>query len=191
MKTQHLGGYYTSGDPNTWMPDVWGFLIFQYNIKSVVDIGCGLGHNIKWFDEMGLKILGVEGDAFAIENSLIPKNILHHDFSLTALNLNENFDLAISTEFVEHLDQCYENNWLSVLKNCKYFLMSHAVPKQKGHHHVNCQTSDYWVDKLAKNNFIYHKSISLSFRESTCRYPTKWGRNTLLFFEKNEIYKNK
>jgi hypothetical protein len=29
--------------------------------------------------------------------------------------------------------------------------MSHAVPGQTGHHHVNCQPSEYWVDQLGRH----------------------------------------
>jgi len=31
--------------------------------------------------------------------------------------------------------------------------MTHAVPGQAGHHHVNCQPAEYWVEKLATRGF--------------------------------------
>jgi cyclopropane fatty-acyl-phospholipid synthase-like methyltransferase len=182
----HLGGSHYTGDLNTWMPDIWGFLVFNYNINSVIDIGCGVGLNVQWFQSMGLEIMGIDGDPTAIEKSVIKDNLIIHDFTEKKIILNRNFDLAISTEFVEHVDQQYEEHWMSVLDNCKYFLMSHAVPGQKGHHHVNCQESNYWISRIASKNFKYNNEISQKFRNSINRYPTTWGRNTLLFFEKND-----
>jgi hypothetical protein len=31
--------------------------------------------------------------------------------------------------------------------------MTHAVPGQKGWHHVNCQPSEYWIDHLARRGY--------------------------------------
>ena len=31
--------------------------------------------------------------------------------------------------------------------------MTHAVPGQKGHHHVNCQPTPYWVNHLTARNY--------------------------------------
>lgn len=183
---KHLGGSHYNGDPNTWMPDIWGFLIFNYDIKSVVDIGCGIGVNISWFQSMGLEVTGIEADPTAVSQTLIPNNLIVHDFAEKEINLNKKIDLAISTEFVEHVESVYEENWLKILDNCNYFLMSHALPGQKGYHHVNCQFPEYWIDRVTKRNFIYEENMSLKFRQSIQRYPTKWGRNTLLFFSKHE-----
>jgi hypothetical protein len=36
----------------------------------------------------------------------------------------------------------------------KYLLMTHAVPGQKGWHHVNCQPSDYWINHLKNRNYF-------------------------------------
>jgi hypothetical protein len=181
----HLGGYHIKGDPYTWMPDIWGYLTIQYNIKSVIDIGCGTGINLSWFESMKIESLGLEGDTFAIENSEIKNRVVQHDFSQGPYRLDKNYNLAISTEFVEHVESIYEENWLSVVDSCDYFLMCHAVPGQGGHHHVNEQESEYWIKKLQERNFTYNENLSLTFRNTTKRYPTKWGRNTLLFFKNN------
>jgi SAM-dependent methyltransferase len=186
-ENSHLGGYFIEGDPFTWMPDIWGFLLLTYDIHSVVDIGCGTGVNLSWFHSMKTECLGIEGDQFAIENSKIKNVLVQHDFSLGPYSLDRKFDLCISTEFVEHVEAIYEKNWLTVVDSSKYFLMCHAIPGQGGHHHVNEQSSEYWIEKLERRNFKHISELSTKFRNTTKRYPTKWGRNTLLFFENNNI----
>jgi len=186
-ETSHLGGYFIEGDPNTWMPDIWGFLLLTYDIRSVVDIGCGTGVNLSWFNSMNVDSLGIEGDQYAIDNSKIKNLLVQHDFSIGPYVPNIKFDLCISTEFVEHVESIYEKNWLTVVDCCKYFLMCHAVPGQGGHHHVNEQPSEYWIEKLESRNFKYLSGLSTKFRNSIKRYPTKWGRNTLIFFENNNL----
>lgn len=180
----HLGGYLSSGDPFTWMPDIWGFLLIKYELKSVIDIGCGMGYNLSWFQHQNLEICGVEGHPDAVENSVVPEHVIQHDFTLAEYVPRKNYDLAISTEFVEHVESQYENNWMRILDQCRYFLMCHAVPGQKGHHHVNCQTSEYWIERIQTRGFVHNSELTGKFRKTTERIPTKWGRNTLMFFEK-------
>jgi hypothetical protein len=59
--------------------------------------------------------------------------------------------------------------------------MTHAVIGQDGYHHVNCQNSDYWVDKITDIGFEYNKNLSLHLRSITNKMHVK---NTLLVFEK-------
>jgi cyclopropane fatty-acyl-phospholipid synthase-like methyltransferase len=180
----HLGGYMSEGDPYTWMPDIWGYLLIKYNLNSVVDIGCGIGHNLSWFKSMNLEICGIEGMEDAIKKSVIPNDVILHDFTKGQLTLQKKYDLAISTEFVEHVEEIYEKNWMSVLDSCEYFLMSHALPGQKGHHHVNCQESNYWIEKITSIGFKYDHELSTIFKNTNNRMLSKWGRNTLLFFKR-------
>jgi hypothetical protein len=31
--------------------------------------------------------------------------------------------------------------------------MTHGLPGQEGHHHVNCQPTEYWIDHLASRGY--------------------------------------
>lgn len=53
----HLGGAFEQGDPLTNMLDVWGYLLVKFELKSVIDVGCGFGHTLKWFAENGQREL--------------------------------------------------------------------------------------------------------------------------------------
>jgi hypothetical protein len=183
INNSHLGGYNENGDIYTWMPDIWGYLLLKYNLKSVVDVGCGMGYNLKWFHDMRIDICGVEGHPDAVRDAVVP-NVILHDFTKGPVDLKRNFDLALSTEFVEHVHSQYEQNWLPVFDLCKYVLMCHAVPGQGGYHHVNEQPSEYWIERVTSRGFTHNQELTDLFRGTTKRVPSRWGRNTLLFFEK-------
>lgn len=177
----HLGGNVPTEDGNCHMPDVWGFLMVKYNLQSVLDVGCGYGHAIKWFHDHGVqRTLGVDGDTNAVVGTVAPR-VMEHDFSLGPPPINENFDLAWSCEFLEHVEDQFIPNFMSAFKRCKYACVTYAVPGQGGHHHVNCQNLPYWVDQFKKYGFR-HDAEETAILRRTDRYHTAWGRPTLSMF---------
>jgi hypothetical protein len=39
----HLGGNVTVGDPHTWCPSVWDYVISRFGVRSMMDLGSGCG----------------------------------------------------------------------------------------------------------------------------------------------------
>jgi SAM-dependent methyltransferase len=181
----HLGGAYPGGDTHTFTPDVWGYLLIEHDIRSVIDIGCGYGWNAQWFLNQGCEVWGIEGDPEAINGitTLPPERVIVHDYTTGPYVPEGKVDLILATEFVEHVEQKYEANWIATAKQGKWLLMCHAVPGQGGHHHVNEQTTEYWVERLRQDGFEYFPYTSAKFRATCERKPAPWGRNTLCFFE--------
>jgi|LakMenEpi03Aug12_release.lakeMendotaPanAssembly.Ray.scaffolds.fasta_scaffold215632_1 hypothetical protein len=176
----HLGGCIIEGDEFTYMPDIWQELIDLYSVKSVLDVGCGAGKNLEWFRSKGLEIQGVEGWPEAVAVCTVP--VIQHDYTLTPLALNRRYDLAICTEFVEHVERRFEENWFQTLEAADRILMCHGLPGQLGYHHVNCQPSEYWVHRFNDHGYIKHDELSEKFRDTGRDAP--WGRNTLMLFIK-------
>ena len=60
--------------------------------------------------------------------------------------------------------------------------MTHAVPGQAGHHHVNCQPQEYWINLLSQKGFMLERSQSV-YREIASRddVPNYFGMSGLLF----------
>src|SRR5688572_33082149 len=58
IKDGHLGGYIRGGDPGTWCPHLWSWVVEQFGIKSVLDVGCGEGHSTRFFRDLGCDVLG-------------------------------------------------------------------------------------------------------------------------------------
>jgi SAM-dependent methyltransferase len=175
----HLGGCSIGGDGGTYYPIMWKYLIDNYNVKTVLDIGCGRGYSAKYFESIGCDILGIDGSMKAQEMSLIPEHFLLNDYetgpalSRSEIKYNDKplddfiFDLCWCCEFVEHVWEEYSQNFLDDFKRCKYVAMTFAYPGQTGHHHVNENTQEYWVDKLKNNGFEYLESQTNDLREKS------------------------
>jgi SAM-dependent methyltransferase len=183
--TLHLGidpeGIFNK-DPHTFMPDIWGWLCMRYGIRSVLDIGCGMGMNLAWFDEYGFEVLGVEGHPNAVAASLVPGRITQHDFTQGPWSPERNFDLCVCTEFAEHVSAEFEENWMVAVDKCKYLLLAAAPPGQRGYHHVNEQPNEYWVKRFESRGFVHDPEITSKLRNTCKRKPAPWARNTLTFF---------
>eukprot|EP00977_Amphora_coffeiformis_P018462 scaffold6506_cov171-Amphora_coffeaeformis.AAC.10 len=83
----HLGGFWNDLDLTTMSPYLWMHMVKNYNIKSVVDLGCGLGHAAAWFDTHQVKTKCVDGSADALNRSVVALEkqadvLVEHDFAL-------------------------------------------------------------------------------------------------------------
>jgi SAM-dependent methyltransferase len=142
----HLGGNIKSGDPYTYSPAVWNYVISRFSIKSVLDVGSGAGNASYFFHKAGLQVIAVDGLAENIEKSFYPA-VLH---DLTKGPLKTVVDLVHCQEVVEHIEEQFIDNLMDTLICGRIVLISHAVPGQGGYHHVNLQPSSYWVEQFAK-----------------------------------------
>ena len=177
----HLGGNRLDGEPLTYSVESWKFLINKFNIQSVLDLGSGIGHNAKWFYDNGLKVIAVEGLEQNVNNALLPT--IHHDLTKGSID-TEMVDLVICTEVVEHIEEQYINNLLDSLSKGKYILMTHGLPGQIGYHHVNCQTSDYWISHLEKKGYILLENETKIIRELANKEGARFIMDTGMVFRK-------
>jgi SAM-dependent methyltransferase len=139
-----LGGNIIGGDPLTYHPALWEYLRDEFGVRSVLDVGCGEGHCVRYFREIGVTAVGVDGLKQNIERAVAPielHDLRHGPYVLPV-------DLVHCCEVVEHIEEIYLDNLLETLANGAVIAMTHALPGQPGHHHVNCQTADYWIEKL-------------------------------------------
>ncbi len=141
----HLGGNIVEGDPITFAPLTWGYLIDRFALNSVLDLGSGAGYSAHWFSKRGLAVLAVDGLPANVENAVYPTILA----DLTRGPISCRVDLVHCQEVVEHIEEQFVDHLIQSLACGKFIVMSHALPGQDGHHHVNCQASDYWIEKLA------------------------------------------
>jgi len=144
----HLGGNLIEGDPFTFSPNVWNYVIERFAINSILDLGSGLGHSSEWFFRKGMKVIAAEGLEENITKSLYPTI----QVDLTKNPINCNVDLVHCQEVVEHIDELYLENTLKSLACGKFILLTNALPGQGGYNHVNEQNVEYWVRNLARYN---------------------------------------
>lgn len=185
ISEDHLGGYIPGGDRNTWFPRLWKWIVRELDVRSVLDIGCGEGHAIKYFRKLGCDVLGIDGSSTAIRDNVAPQNVVKHDFCKGDYTPNKKYDMIWSCEFVEHVDPKYLNNFLKTFKSInKYIFMTHAQPGQKGWHHVNCKSDEYWIKILSKIGVRFDPELTRIARALAQRgYFAKSG----LVFVKNDF----
>lgn len=156
----HLGGYRLGGDIATSYPDLWDWVIKELDVKSVIDVGCGDGVSVKYFEKLvGFgNVLGVDG---------IPQeypSIVEHDFTMGPFVVEREYDLCWCCEVVEHIEEQYLPNLLSTISKAQTVLMTHAGPGQEGHHHVNCRISEYWRGAMAAIGYRYDQILTAHTR---------------------------
>lgn len=183
----YLGGCVLEGDSWTYAPEVWDQLLRQLNLRSVLDIGCGAGHALRYFLQKGLDAWGIEGWSQAIEASPVPYRILQHDYVQAPYVPSNVFDLGWCCEFVEHVEAQYLDHFMQTLERCRYVAMTYAEPGQGGYHHVNCQPATYWREIFHGYQFSYMELDSLRLRTLMDGKPHGQHIQRALMLFRNEV----
>jgi SAM-dependent methyltransferase len=146
----HLGGNIWQGDPWTFSPGVWRYMIDRFAVRSILDVGSGRGHAANWFHKAGCQVIAIDGEQENVDNAFYPT--IRHD--LTERNFLTKVDMVHCVEVVEHIKEEHMQKLMWTLTNGDVVIITHAEPGQPGHHHVNCQPASYWIgafDKYAYN----------------------------------------
>lgn len=159
-----------------------GFLRTYHPFTSVVDVGCGGGHWLRASLDLGatrvrgFDLIPVADEALAVDRELITITDLS-----APLTPGERFDLAISTEVAEHIDQPFASAFIENL--CGFsdiVLFSAALPYQGGIHHVNENWVEYWNRLFRYQDFFCFDIFRDTFWHDT-RLPYFYRQNCLLY----------
>ena len=177
----HLGGNIREGDSWGWSPLAWEYVLKKYDIKHMTDVGSGMGHVPKWFSDHGVGVTAIDGLEENAKEAIYP-TILHDIIEGPFIRPT---DLVFCVEVVEHIEERYLDNLLTTLCQGEFILMTHGVPGQPGWHHVNCQTSEYWIDHLDKRGYILSRKDSAVIQELASRDGAHhFVQNGMLFIKK-------
>lgn len=128
-------------------------VIATFQPSTLLDVGCGTGVSLAYFQSHGIETTGVEGSALAIRRARHPDRIIQHDLS-EELDLNRRFDLVWCYEVAEHLAPQYARTLVKTMVNhADLVLLSAARPGQGGEGHLNEQPREYWVALFAEHGF--------------------------------------
>ena len=179
---EHLGGHLNKvhTDRTTLI-----YLKEKYDIKSMIDVGCGPGDMVMIANDKGIDAVGFDGD-FTLQESWknleIPVTL--HDFTTGKPEYIPDVDLGWSVEFLEHVEEKYMDNWMCLFENCQYIVCTAAPPGHPGHHHVNCQTKEYWIDKFLEYGFDYDAEETQYIRENSAMRKPFMQRNGMFYVKR-------
>lgn len=148
---------------------------------SVADLGCGRGAWLKAFGQIGSrKLVGFDG-RWNSQNQMIDQNITYIPTDLNEpLNYSKDpFDLAISLEVAEHLDNMSSAIFIQNLTSLSdVVLFGAAYKNQGGVDHINEQTHTYWAKLFIQNGFFPYDI----FR------PLVWGNVDVKFWYQQNTF---
>jgi len=150
-------------------------------VNSAVDFGCGTG---TWLSE--LKNLGVN-EIQGFDGSWAEKSLVIPSECFTTIEFDKEFiktkkyDLAISLEVAEHLNEQSSRKFIEMLTNASdIILFSAAIPFQGGTNHINEQWQSYWYNifneygytgtSYLRKKFIKNKKISFFYKQNIILY---------------------
>ena len=168
------------------------YKVFSYLIEcgltlnSAIDFGGGTGAWLKALKDInGARILTIDNSCYDRSSILNEKEFLRYD--LTDIDINKivnefgRFDISISIEAAEHIDEVYADKVVKDLcAMSDVVLFSAAIRLQGGNGHVNEQRQSYWVERFKKNNYFpvdcirphfwNDESIHYHYRENCIMY---------------------
>jgi hypothetical protein len=174
----HLGGNALEGDPASYAPSAWDYLVNRFCVSSVLDLGSGCGHAAEYFFRKNIKVVAVEGSLHNVQNSVYPALCL--DLSKDSVKCQ--VDLVHCVELVEHVEEKYLKNLIDSLLCGKYIAMTAAHVGQGGHHHVNEQPNEYWVSHLKNAGCDLLQADTQRLRELGAKDGCAWfATNGMIF----------
>jgi hypothetical protein len=127
-----------------------------YKPNSIIDLGCGSGswlHTISKEYKIS-EFLGVDGHWIDENELLIPQTNFNTHNLQDVYTPNRKFDMAISMEVAEHLNEEYADNFVTSLVNSSdLILFSAAIPSQGGTNHFNERKQSYWKYIFSKKGY--------------------------------------
>ena len=144
---------------NASVEHIADWIVLALGPARAIDVGCGPGHLMAALKRRGVDPFGVDVSAAAIEATRA-KGLSVERFDLTQRQAplpGAPFDLAISCEVAEHLEERHAEAFVDKLVAAapRVFLTA-AEPDAgagPGLHHVNEQPHAYWTAKMASRGY--------------------------------------
>lgn len=154
--------------------------------NSVLDLGCGNGFLIARLAELGKEVAGVDGSAHAVELAAPEVTSRIQVMDLTQPLWLGRRDLVICSEVAEHLEAIHANRLVDniCVNAAELVFFTAATPSQGGHHHVNEQSHEYWVEQFRRRQFSLDSDATRLLREdlSRCIRALWWFTNNAMVF---------
>lgn len=158
-------------------------LVFnKITIKSILDVGCGLGTWLHVSKKLGVNdVLGIDSEFVNID--LLKKYIALEEYVSLDLkkpfSMNRRYDLVLCLEVAEHISEEFSDILVeNLINHSDLVLFSAAIPFQGGQNHINEQWPFYWAEKFSKFGYKLYDIIR----------PSIWENKKIEFWYKQNIF---
>jgi 2-polyprenyl-3-methyl-5-hydroxy-6-metoxy-1,4-benzoquinol methylase len=160
MDLSHVGGHLNMTHTDEGALN----LLKNWQVTSMLDVGCSVGGQVKLACDMGIDAYGIDGDYSLLQagSLLIPERIFFCDFTKSHVEFPFQFDAVWCVEVAEHIEEAYTLNLIKTIScNLKqYGILVFTANSGPGIHHVNIKPVEWWMNLLSESGFIYEKSLT-------------------------------
>ena len=154
-------------------------------VGSILDLGCGAGDWLAEFRRCGVDdIVGIDGE-WALVNARPNIGDAFRTGNVSQpVDVGRRFDLAMSLEVAEHLDEAAAATIVaSLVAHSDSVMFSAAIPGQGGADHINEQWPSWWAGLFAAHGYRAVDAIRpLVWNDPTVAY---WYAQNLVLYRKD------
>lgn len=162
-----------------------GVLIWKYQPKSALDIGCATGLYLKPFLDASIDGYGIDNAEATIDAAvmMVPKGRIKIA-DITKASIGHRADLAMCLEVLEHIPESGAAAAVKhIAESSDVIIFSAAQPGQGGHGHINCQPKEYWQDLFTARGYVRRLEDEDYIRTiMAAGYHMGWLTNNLMIF---------
>ena len=149
----------------------------ELGIRSMVDVGCGIGSQVRLAQSMGMDAVGIDGDP-----DVRPDHVV--DFTRGTLEPSRDFDLGWSVEFLEHVPERFSENYMKVFERCSYVVCTASHMQSLYGWHYNIKPMDWYIGLFREWGFDYWPAMrALCLGHSTMKPYATNSPNGLTFLQ--------
>lgn len=136
--------------------------LFPKNMKSALDIGCGLGVLIDVLNDAGIDAHGVDIATNCLDKTIAQKySHKFHECNIWEMQFDHTFDFGICTDVMEHIPIEYVQASVdTIAEYCKEVLFkiahvpSHPWLGKENPLHLTVKPLEWWEDMLKKSGRV-------------------------------------
>jgi len=159
---------------HNWQKAVGNMIASMYNVKSIVDFGCGIGSFLEGFKEYGSAVKGFE---YLYDNAkpYIDESVsafIEQGNAMEDIDCGK-FDCVMSIEVAEHILEEASDKFVQNLTNAseRFIFFTAATEGQSGSGHINGQPHEFWFEKFEKFGFVLSKEDTEMVRKEMAKQP--------------------
>jgi ubiquinone/menaquinone biosynthesis C-methylase UbiE len=128
--------------------------ILSYSPNKVLDVGCGHGFLVKRLLSREIDAVGIDLSEFA--GSEIPDNFISHDATKKFPFSDKQFDVCVSSDFLEHLDENEIDFCLCEMHRVAKIVLAQVCCKKEkvANTHKTVKPIEWWKKKFPTTEFI-------------------------------------